>query len=246
MPPDAPHPPAWRRRHGGGLFSGLFGVGGGIVIVPLLVLWLGYGEREATGTSLVAIGVIAAAGAAVAGAYGNLHVEEGLLVGLPALGGVLGGTALQQRVPQERLSLLFAAVLVAVAIDSGLTDGDALVAIVLGLAAGVVAGLLGVGGGILFVPALTLALGLDHLDAEATSLLAIIPVACSAPTASTATATSGCGTAPRRRCSRSAASRSGWCWPTPCPSAPSRSASRCLMLFVAARLARKGLRRRPA
>ena len=50
-------------------------------------------------------------------------------------------------------------------------------AILLGFAAGAVGGLLGVGGGILFVPALTLVLGLSQLDAEATSLLAIIPVA---------------------------------------------------------------------
>jgi uncharacterized membrane protein YfcA len=50
-------------------------------------------------------------------------------------------------------------------------------ALVIGLAAGVVAGLLGVGGGALFVPALTIGLGLSQLDAEATSLLAIIPVA---------------------------------------------------------------------
>jgi uncharacterized protein len=99
-----------------GLFSGLFGVGGGIVIVPLLVLWLGFGEREATGTSLAAIGIVAAGGAALQGGYGNVHVAEGLLVGLPALAGVMGGTALQQRVPQERLSLLFAVMLVAVAI----------------------------------------------------------------------------------------------------------------------------------
>ncbi len=99
-----------------GLFSGLFGVGGGIVVVPLLVLWLGYGEREATGTSLAAIGVIAAVGAAVHGVYGNVEVLEGLLVGVPALAGVVGGTALQQRVPQERLSLIFAALLVVVAI----------------------------------------------------------------------------------------------------------------------------------
>ena len=47
----------------------------------------------------------------------------------------------------------------------------------IGLLAGVVAGLLGVGGGALFVPALTIGLGLSQLDAEATSLLAIIPVA---------------------------------------------------------------------
>ncbi len=100
-----------------GLFSGLFGVGGGTVIVPLLILWLGYAEREATGTSLAAIAVIAAVGAGVNAGYGNLHVEEGLLVGIPALAGVVAGTALQQRVPQRAISVLFAALLIAVAIE---------------------------------------------------------------------------------------------------------------------------------
>lgn len=100
-----------------GLFSGLFGVGGGMVIVPLLVLWLGYGEREATGTSLAAIGLIAAGGAAVSGAaYGTVHLQEGLLVGVPALAGVVGGTALQQRVPQYRLRQGFAVLLIVVAV----------------------------------------------------------------------------------------------------------------------------------
>jgi hypothetical protein len=99
-----------------GVFSGLFGVGGGTVIVPLLVLWLGYGERLATGTSLAAIAIIAAVGAGVQGVYGNLDVGDGLLVGIPACGGVLAGTALQQRVPQQRLSLIFAVLLVVVAI----------------------------------------------------------------------------------------------------------------------------------
>jgi len=100
-----------------GLFSGLFGVGGGTVIVPLLILWLGFGEREATGTSLAAIVIIAAVAAAAQGAYGNVHVAEGLLVGVPAVGGVLAGTWLQQRVPPKAVSLLFAALLVAVAVD---------------------------------------------------------------------------------------------------------------------------------
>src|SRR3954452_20949873 len=99
-----------------GVFSGLFGVGGGTVIVPLLVLWLGYGERLATGTSLAAIAIIAAIGAGVQGAYGNLAVGDGLLVGLPACAGVLAGTAFQQRVPQERISLIFAVLLVVVAV----------------------------------------------------------------------------------------------------------------------------------
>lgn len=100
-----------------GVFSGLFGVGGGTVIVPLLVLWLGYAEREATGTSLGAIVVIAAAATLTQGAYGNVHVDKGLLVGVPAVGGVVLGTWLQQRVRQETVSLLFAGLLVVSAVD---------------------------------------------------------------------------------------------------------------------------------
>jgi len=100
-----------------GLFSGLFGVGGGTVIVPLLVLWLGYGEREATGTSLAAIVFIAGFAAAVQSAYGNVHVLDALLVGIPAVVGVLLGTWLQQRMHVRAIALLFAAVLVASAVE---------------------------------------------------------------------------------------------------------------------------------
>ena len=100
-----------------GLFSGLFGVGGGTVIVPLLVLWLGYGEREATGTSLAAIVFIAGFAAAIQGAYGNVHVLDGVLVGIPAVAGVLLGTWLQQRMHVRAIALLFAAVLVASAVE---------------------------------------------------------------------------------------------------------------------------------
>ncbi len=100
-----------------GLFSGLFGVGGGTVIVPLLVLWLGYDERAATGTSLAAIVFIAGFGAATQGLYGNVHVLDAVLIGVPAVGGVVIGARLQQRLPARSISLLFAAVLVASAIE---------------------------------------------------------------------------------------------------------------------------------
>jgi uncharacterized protein len=100
-----------------GLFSGLFGVGGGTVIVPLLILWLGYDERAATGTSLAAIIFIAAVGAAVQGLYGNVHVVDAVLIGVPAIAGVVIGTALQQRLPTRSISLLMAAVLVASAVE---------------------------------------------------------------------------------------------------------------------------------
>jgi uncharacterized membrane protein YfcA len=96
-----------------GAFSGLFGVGGGTVIVPLLILWLGYGEREATGTSLVAIVVIAAWAVAVHALYGNVDVVKALLIALPAVVGVVAGTAVQQRIPPRAVAGLFAIVLVA-------------------------------------------------------------------------------------------------------------------------------------
>jgi uncharacterized membrane protein YfcA len=100
-----------------GLFSGLFGVGGGSVIVPLLILWLGYGERAATATSLAAIVLIAAFAALTQGLYGNVHVLDGLLIGVPAVGGVLLGVRLQQRLPERTISLLFAALLAATAVE---------------------------------------------------------------------------------------------------------------------------------
>ncbi len=100
-----------------GLFSGIFGVGGGTVIVPLLVLWMGYGEREATGTSLAAIVFIAAFAAAAQAGYGNVRVLDGVLVGVPAVGGVLVGTRLQQRLRGRTIALLFAVVLVASAVE---------------------------------------------------------------------------------------------------------------------------------
>jgi uncharacterized membrane protein YfcA len=100
-----------------GLFSGLFGVGGGIVMVPLLVLWLGYDERAATATSLAAIVFVAGFGAAAQGLYGNVHVVDAVLIGVPAVGGVVIGTWLQQRLQTRSISLLFAAVLVASAVE---------------------------------------------------------------------------------------------------------------------------------
>ena len=100
-----------------GLFSGLFGVGGGSVIVPLLVLWLAYDERSATATPLAAIIFIAAFGAAAQGLYGNVNVLDAALIGLPAVGGVVIGTWLQQRLSTRWISLLFAAVLVASAVE---------------------------------------------------------------------------------------------------------------------------------
>jgi uncharacterized protein len=114
-------PEVWRLGVVGtlaGAFSGLFGVGGGTVIVPLLILWFGYGERLATGTSLAAIVPIGLLGAlAQGGFYGNVHLLTGLLLAIPAVLGVVLGTAIQQRIPQRAVSYLFALLLLAIAAE---------------------------------------------------------------------------------------------------------------------------------
>jgi uncharacterized membrane protein YfcA len=100
-----------------GVFSGVFGVGGGSVVVPLLILWFAYSEREATGTSLAAIGIIAVFAAIAQAVYGNVDPLDGLVVGAPAVAGVIIGTGLQQRVPERTIALLFAALLVVIAVQ---------------------------------------------------------------------------------------------------------------------------------
>jgi uncharacterized membrane protein YfcA len=99
-----------------GFFSALFGVGGGLVIVPLLVLVAGFDEHRATATSLGAIGLTALAGAVVYAALGRVHLGDAALVGIPAAVGALAGTSLQQRIPRRGVSVLFAAFLVVIAV----------------------------------------------------------------------------------------------------------------------------------
>jgi uncharacterized membrane protein YfcA len=99
-----------------GFFSALFGVGGGTVIVPLLLLAGRWEMRSATATSLAAIGVTATAGAIVYVVHGQVEPAYAALVGIPAALGALGGTTLQQRLPVRTLSFLFAGLLVAIAV----------------------------------------------------------------------------------------------------------------------------------
>ncbi len=99
-----------------GFFSALFGVGGGIVIVPLLLLATHWDMRSASATSLAAIGITATAGTIVYALHGDVRPAYAALVGIPAAAGAIGGTSLQQRLPVRTLSLLFAALLAAIAI----------------------------------------------------------------------------------------------------------------------------------
>jgi uncharacterized membrane protein YfcA len=96
----------------GGAFSGLFGIGGGTVIVPLLVLWMGYEQKEATGTSLAAIVLIGALAATAQALYGNVDLGLGLAIAAPGVAGVVAGTALQQRISDRAVAGAFVVMLV--------------------------------------------------------------------------------------------------------------------------------------
>jgi uncharacterized protein len=100
-----------------GFFSALFGVGGGIVIVPLLLLVARWEIRSATATSLAAIGITAIAGVAAYLFHHDVQADYAALLGVPAAAGAVGGAALQQRVNTRVLSLAFAALLVGIAVD---------------------------------------------------------------------------------------------------------------------------------
>jgi len=170
----------------GGLLSGLFGVGGGIVMVPLLALWLGLEQRRAIATSLIAIIPIALAGMIGYAAGSAVDWGAGLALGL---GGVMGGQLgvwLLPRVPVRILQGIFALILLYSAYRLVFPGGDVgsgagqstdqlwLLLVVVGVAAGVLAGLLGVGGGIILVPGLVLLIGATINTARGTSLLVVV------------------------------------------------------------------------
>ena len=99
-----------------GVFSAVFGVGGGIIVVPLLVSFAAFRIHQATATSLGAILVTASAGVALYAVRGDVRVGYAALVGLPAVAGALVGTHVQQRVSGRRLTLGFAVLLAAVGV----------------------------------------------------------------------------------------------------------------------------------
>lgn len=99
-----------------GFFGALFGVGGGIVMVPMLIAIAAFSERPAMATSLAAIGLIAVEGVVFFGIHGELKPIEAALVGIPAAFGAVAGTALQQRLANRTLSLAFAALLVVIGV----------------------------------------------------------------------------------------------------------------------------------
>jgi len=170
----------------GGLLSGAFGVGGGIIMVPLLVWLVGLDQRQAAATSLVAIIPSAIAGTIQYAVRGEVDVVAGLLVALGGVGGALVGTRLLRKLSLGWLRWLFIALLVLVAVrlffevpsrDSVLeySPGVVVALVLIGVAMGVASGLFGIGGGVILVPVLIAFFGMSDLLAKGTSLLAMIP-----------------------------------------------------------------------
>jgi uncharacterized protein len=170
----------------GGALSGLFGIGGGIVMVPLLVTLAGFDQRQAAATSLVAIIPAAIVGSITYLVNEEIDVVAGAIISVGAVAGALIGSMLLRRLSLAWLSWMFIALLLVVAVrllivvpERGealeLSPGVALGYVALGLVMGIASGLFGIGGGVIAVPALVAIFGISDLIAKGTSLLVMIP-----------------------------------------------------------------------
>lgn len=170
----------------GGLLSGLFGVGGGIVMVPLLISLARMDQRRASTTSLAAIVPTSIVGSLAYLVNGHIDLVAGAIIAAGAVVGSVIGTNLLRRIPLFWLRWLFIALLVVVAVrmlivepDRGAALEPSLIVVLgylaLGLAMGVASGLFGIGGGVIAVPALVAVFGVSDLIAKGTSLLVLVP-----------------------------------------------------------------------
>ena len=170
-----------------GFIGGLFGVGGGLLIVPGLVLWLHYEQRRASATSLAAIVASSAAAMGRFAADGSVEFDTAVVLFIGAGIGAVAGARLAGRIPNYWLARGFVLIVIVSALRLALAGGgdpaDALVSgagepvslVTVGLLAGVLSATLGVGGGVVFVPALVTLLGLEQQVAQGTSLAVILP-----------------------------------------------------------------------
>jgi uncharacterized membrane protein YfcA len=172
-----------------GLSGGLFGVGGGIVLVPLLTAFFGLSQHRAHGTSLATIGATAAASLFVYGAHSNVIWGTAALVAVASVITARVGARWATRVSTHVLRRAFAILLVVVAVRllwkapaaTGSPFESLPVAVgfdlLLGAAVGLISGFLGVGGGGVAVPAFALVLGMSQQAAQGTSLAVVLVTA---------------------------------------------------------------------
>ncbi len=175
---------------GVGVMSGLLGVGGGVALVPILVLLLHYSQKNGQATSLAAITLTALSGALFYGIAGDVLLLQAAIVSVGGLIGAVIGGGLLNRLSENQVRSVFAMLMIVVAVRLLWPSADAtgsgniptLGALVLGgyllagLAMGVLSALLGVGGGVILVPAFMLVFGMTPHEAQGTSLAVMVPV----------------------------------------------------------------------
>lgn len=170
----------------GGFLSGLFGVGGGLVMVPLLMWLAKVDQRKATATSLIAVIPAAVTGAIGYALGGRVDVLVAVILGAGAVLGAPLGTWLLRTLSLEWLRWLLVAMVLLAAVRmltllphrdtiEAFTAGEYAILIGIGLIMGVASGLFGIGGGIIVIPILMAFFGVSDLTAKGTSLLAMIP-----------------------------------------------------------------------
>ncbi len=169
-----------------GLLSGLFGIGGGTIIVPALALWLGMPQRLAAGTSVAAILPAAAVGAISYAVQGNVDWTAALCLAVGIVAGAQLGTYLLARLPVSALQWAFMVFLLVVIVtlwfvvpqredEIGINLLSAALLVLTGFITGVLSGVLGVGGGVIVVPVLMFFFGASDLVAKGSSLVMMIP-----------------------------------------------------------------------
>ena len=170
-----------------GLLGGLFGVGGGIIVVPGLIALTSMDRRLAHGTSLAATFPIAVASLATYAVHGNVDWTIALFLAVGAVAGAVVGTSLLQIIPKTPLTIIFVVTILATAVRlllsdetlgrSALSPGGAIALVVIGFVTGVLAGMLGIGGGVVLVPAMVVLFSMVPVVAKGTSVAVIVPSA---------------------------------------------------------------------
>ena len=170
-----------------GLLSGLFGIGGGIVIVPALLTALSMERRLAHGTSLAATVPVALASLATYSLGGNVDWPVALCLVIGAICGTIIGTQLLQVIPKRPLTIIFIGVILLTAVRlvmstdalgrEELTVAGVLALVAIGLVTGTLSGLLGIGGGVVMVPAMVVLFSMPPVLAKGTSVAVIVPSA---------------------------------------------------------------------
>jgi uncharacterized membrane protein YfcA len=173
-----------------GALGALVGLGGGVVMIPLLTGWLGFSQHQAQGPSLLALMFTGLAGAVAYGANRSVDWPAAALLVLPAMLMAWVGARSCNRLPERNLRRLFSAFLIAIsalmllkpflhpaASGAASVGFEAGVLVVTGLVTGFLSGLFGIGGGAIVIAAMVLVLGYGQHPAQGSALVAMVPVA---------------------------------------------------------------------